>query len=80
MLIVIKVSKKGRQYLFFLSLLLTMNTLVENVFVSGPYVPLFGLNTEVSSANLHIQPKYGKIRTGKTLCLDTFHLVIIVKV
>ena len=35
---------------------------------SGPYFPVFGLNTEIYSVNLHIQSKYGKIRT-------TFHAV-----
>ena len=32
---------------------------------SGPYFPVFGLNTEIYSVNLRIQSKCGKIRTGK---------------
>ena len=59
MLIVIKVSKKGRQYLFFLSLLLTMNTLVENMFVSWilkkdyPTLSWFLLAEPVFLGNIH---------------------------
>ena len=59
MLIVIKVSKKGRQYLFFLSLLLTMNTLVENMFVSWilkkgyPTLSWFLLAEPVFLGNMH---------------------------
>ena len=58
MLIVIKVSKKGRQYLFFLSLLLTMNT-VENMFVSWilkkdyPTLSWFLLAEPVFLGNIH---------------------------
>ena len=36
----------------------------------GPYFPVFGLNTEISSVNFCIQSKYGKIRTRK-LCIWT---------
>ena len=32
---------------------------------SGPYFPVFGANTEIYFGNLHIQSKYGKIRTRK---------------
>ena len=32
---------------------------------SGPYFPVFGLNTEIYSINLRIQPEYTKIRTRK---------------
>ena len=48
---------------------------------SGPYFPIFGLNTEIYSVNLRIQSEYRKIRTGpeKTLYLDTFHTVIRLK-
>ena len=35
---------------------------------SGPYFPIFRMNTEIYSANLCIQFKCGKIRTRKTLC------------
>ena len=31
--------------------------------ISGPYFPVFGLNTEISSVNLRIYFKYKKIRT-----------------
>ena len=31
--------------------------------ISGPYFPVFGLNTEIYSVNLRIQSKYRKIRT-----------------
>ena len=33
--------------------------------LSGPYFPVFGVNTEIYSINLRIQSKYGKIRTRK---------------
>ena len=33
--------------------------------LSGPYFPVFGLNTEFYSVNLRIQSKYGKIGTRK---------------
>ena len=39
---------------------------------SGPYFPVFGLNTEIYGVNLSIQSKYGKIRTRKIPYLDTF--------
>ena len=42
---------------------------------SGPYFPVFGLNTEIYSINLRIQPKYGEIRTRKSPYLDTSHTV-----
>ena len=31
--------------------------------ISGPYFPVFGLNTEIYGVNLHIQSEYRKIRT-----------------
>ena len=31
--------------------------------ISGPYFPVFGLNTEIYELNLHIQSEYRKIRT-----------------
>ena len=34
-------------------------------FFSGPYFPVFGLNTEIYEVNLCIQSEYGKIRTRK---------------
>ena len=45
---------------------------------SGPYFPVFGLNTETYSANLHIHSEYRKIRTRKIPYLDTFHAVHLV--
>ena len=42
---------------------------------SGPYFPAFGMNTDIYSGNLLIQPECGKIRTRKTPYLDTFHAV-----
>ena len=40
---------------------------------SGPYFPVFGLNTERYRVSLHIQSEYGKIRTRKTPNTDTFN-------
>ena len=31
--------------------------------ISGPYFPVFGLNTEIHAVNLRIQPEYRKIRS-----------------
>ena len=31
----------------------------------GPYFPVYGMNSEIYGANLHIQPKYRKIRARK---------------
>ena len=42
---------------------------------SGPYFLVFGLNAKIYSVNLHIQSKYGKIRTRKTPYLDSFYAV-----
>ena len=42
---------------------------------SGPYFPVFGLNTEIYSVNLRIQSEYPKIRIRKNSYLDTFHSV-----
>ena len=39
---------------------------------SGPYFPVFGVNTE----SLRIQSKYGKYGPEKTPYLDTFHAVL----
>ena len=43
---------------------------------SGPYFPVFGLNTEIYPVNLRIQSKFGKIRTRKTPNLNIFHAAI----
>ena len=40
---------------------------------SGPHFPEFRLNTDGYGVSLHIQFKWGKIRTGKTPNTDTFH-------
>ena len=45
----------------------------------GPYLPTFGLNTEIYSVNPSIQFKCGKIRTIKTPNTDTFHGVYMVE-
>ena len=42
---------------------------------SGPYFPVFGLNTERYSVSLRIQSECGKIGPEKTSYLDTFHAV-----
>ena len=45
--------------------------------ISGPYLPVFGLNTEIYSVNLGIQSKYRKMWTsnnsgfGQFTCSDT---------
>ena len=39
---------------------------------SGPYFPVFGLNMKIYSVNLHIQSKYGKIRTTKKSAFGHF--------
>ena len=44
---------------------------------SGLHFPEFGLNTEVYFVNLRIQSECGKIRTIKTLNMDTFHAVCV---
>ena len=33
--------------------------------ISGPYFPVFRLNTEIDSVNIRIQSEYRKIRTRK---------------
>ena len=45
--------------------------------ISGPYFPIFGLNTEIYGVNLRIQSESRKIRTrNNSVYLDTFHAVI----
>ena len=39
---------------------------------SGPYFPIFGLNTEINGVNLCIQSEYGKIRTRKNSVFGQF--------
>ena len=39
---------------------------------SGPYLPVFGLNTEIYSANLRFQSGCGKIRTRKNSVFGHF--------
>ena len=46
---------------------------------SGPFIPVFGLNTETYGVNFRIQSEDRKIRTRKTPCLDTFHAVFLRK-
>ena len=42
---------------------------------SGPYFPVFGLNTDMYSVNLRFQSEYRKYLPEKTPYLDTFHAV-----
>ena len=42
---------------------------------SGLFFLVFGLNTKIYFVSLHIQSKYGKLRTKKTPHLDTFPAV-----
>ena len=42
---------------------------------SGPYFPVFELNTEIYNVNLRIQFEYGEIRPEKTPYVETFHAV-----
>ena len=42
---------------------------------SGPYFPVFGLNTEIYRVNLRIQSETGKYGPEITPYLDTFHAV-----
>ena len=42
---------------------------------TGPYFPVFGLNTERCSVSVRIQSESRKIRTRKTPNMDTFHAV-----
>ena len=43
--------------------------------ISGPYFPVFGLNTEIYGMNLRIQSEYRKYGPEITPYLDTFHAV-----
>ena len=43
---------------------------------SGPYFPVFGLNTERKGVSLRIQSKCGKLRTRITPNTDSFYTVI----
>ena len=42
---------------------------------SGPYFPVFGLNTEIYSVRVQENTNTGKYGAEKTLYLDTFHAV-----
>ena len=42
---------------------------------SGPYFPVFELNTVIYCVNLRIQSEYGETRTKKTPHSDAFHAV-----
>ena len=44
---------------------------------SGPYFPVFGLNTGRYGVSLRIQSECGKIPTRKTSNTDAFHVVLI---
>ena len=45
---------------------------------SGPYSPVFGLNTKKYRVSLRIQPKCGKMRTKITPNTDTFYAMKVV--
>ena len=47
---------------------------------SGPYFPVFGLNTERYIIFVRIQSECGKIRTRITTNTDTFHAVLFAKI
>ena len=40
--------------------------------ISGPYFPVFELNTEIYSVNLRIQSEYRKIRTRNNSVFEHF--------
>ena len=44
----------------------------KNGIFSGPYFPVFGLNTEIYGVNLYIQSKYGKMQTRKNSVFGHF--------
>ena len=48
----------------------------HSVFFFYLYSPAFGLNTDIYSVNLRIQPDCGKMRTRKTPNTDSFCTVI----
>ena len=48
-----------------------INTLKDGVF-SGPYFPVFGLNTEIYEVILRIQSEYRKILTRKNSVFEHF--------
>ena len=55
-----------------------MNHCVKSIRIwnySGPYFPLFGLNTERYGVSLHIQSECGKMRIRTNTNTDTFHAV-----
>ena len=57
---------------------LCLSPFVESVRIrrfSGPYFPVFGLNTDIYGVSFRILSKCGKIRTRKTLNTDNFHVV-----
>ena len=45
---------------------------VQKLVFSGPYFPVFGLNTKIYSVNLCIQSAYRKIRTRKNSVFGRF--------
>ena len=44
----------------------------HTMFFSGPYFPIFELNTEIYSVNLCIQSEWGKIWTRKNFVFGNF--------
>ena len=57
-------------------MLIIFNTLREKCpnteFFSGPYFPVFGMNTEIYGVNLRIQSEYSKIQTRKNSVFGYF--------
>ena len=54
---------------------LTLREKCPNTVFSGPYFPVFGLNSDIYEVNLRIHSEYKKIRARQTPYLDTFHAV-----
>ena len=51
------------------------DTIVRIRSFSGPYFPVFGLDTEIYSVNLRIQFEYVEMRTRKTPGAEFFYVV-----
>ena len=47
--------------------------------LSGPYFPVFGLNTEIYGVNLRIHCEYRKYGAEKNPYFETFHVVTVLK-
>ena len=59
---------KGKELISFSFIRIFDFHCVKNVCIrnfSGPYFPVFGLNTDIYPVNLHMQSEWGKMRTRK---------------